>query len=555
MSETAPSSGPGPRPFPLKTFLIPAVVVLGVLSLLPLARAVAALGFSFQLDREEGFLLNQAMRLAGGKTIYPSLDQYPYLVGNYPPVYPFVYAIFVKLFGPSLPLGRLVNLAGALGLFAVLAGSIAARTRRVVPAVLAPVLFAATWGFNQWIAYARVDIVALFFTVWGVARFVAAPERGGKRGTALLFALALFTRQTMVAGPLAALCTLAIARNWKALRSLAFRVAIYCIVAYGLLFLVTGGRAWSHLVTYNANPFHWHQVQVWARHLWWFQKFPIATAALAFICLTYLEKWEGWRRESDSALAEEESGAAESAEPASPSTPPAATSSFLSVPETLYLLFGFGAFLMVGKEGAASNYLLEFHAALALFLGIHVGRVVNLSAGGLRHHALGLLKVLMFLGISFHAAWLSYLFLGKRVIFSDPPPGAAERLAGTEVLETVERFPGPMISEYPIFAILTDREVLYQPFIMRELAIQGLWDEDPFVDDLRAGRFALLVTTQDIENEDQAFAGWTQAMREAIRSAYRLVETVDHGRGWQYWFYRPRTLPADREEAPPESVP
>lgn len=535
------------RPFPLTAFLIPAAILLGALSVFPLLRAAGGLGFPFQLDREEGFLLNQAILLSRGDTLYPPIDRYPYLVGNYPPVYPAVYSLFVKCFGPSLPLGRLINLLAAVAILAGLAWSVASRTRRVVPAILAPCLFAATWDFNQWIAYARVDILALCLTLWGFIRFSAAPEKGGARGTALLLSLALLTRQTLLAAPIAAVLVLAFRRDWRSMRSLSLRMALYTGGAYGLLFLVTSGQAWSHLVTYNANPFHWDQVGVWTRHLWRFQRFILVLAPLTIICLTYLEKWERWGRDAEVSTAGDASdeasgdGAAgnDSAAPAAarPSAP-AAARPYLQVPETIYLVLAFASILMVGKEGAASNYLLEFHMALALFLGVHVAAVRNLGDRPFRHHALGLLNALLFLGLSFHAVSLTHSLLWRRMLLSEPPPGATERLAGTEVLEAVEGVKGEVIVEEPIYAILSGHEVLFQPFILSELARQNLWDQTEFVGDLRSGRFEVLVTTADVFNEDQYFIAWTPEMRAAIRGTYRESGRIDHGPRWRYWVYR-----------------
>jgi hypothetical protein len=178
---------------------------------------------------------------------------------------------------------------------------------------------------------------------------------------------------------------------------------------------------------------------------------------------------------------------------------------------------------------------------------VHIGRLQGLNRRRVRHSILGLLNVLVFLGLSFHPV---HLVLHWRTLFSERPPGKVERLAGTEVLEAVERIPGEIISEEPIYALLTGRRVLFQPFIMSELARQGLWDQASFVADLQHTRFRALVTTQNLFNEDQYFIAWTLEMRKAIRESYRVRQEVDFGPRWHYWILIPREPPPEKDDYP-----
>lgn len=519
------------RPFPLNRLLIPAAVILTALAVVPLYRAVLAVEFPFQLDREEGFLLNQAMELARGRTLYPSLKDYPYLVGNYPPLYPVLYAAAVKVVSPSLAWGRLLNLLFALGAAGALGGFVYRRTRRWTAALLAPVLWIATYDFHEWVAYARVDLVALALCCWGLVRFLSAPERGGARGTALLFALALLTRQTMLAAPLACMIHLALDRKEAALRRFVLRLASYAGGAYGLLFALTGGQAWHHLVTYNINPFHWNQVVIWAGHLWRFQKFALVLTALLPVLWLFILYGEQWRRES---------GRESESDPPGKAGENAGDFPSLFRFSCIYTLLAFVSFLMVGKEGAAANYLLEAHLAVGLFLGLQVGFADNPRLAVLRQPGMGLLRVLLFLGLSFHAV---YLTSQAGWLYSKRLPGTAERLSGIELLEMLERIPGEVISEEPIYSIRAGRPVLFQPFILSQLARQKIWDESRFVEDLRSGRFQALVTTQDLFVEEQFFWAWTPAMREAVREAYVPHARLGTTRGWQYWVYTPKPVP------------
>ncbi len=52
-------------------------------------------GYGYDHDGEEGFILNQAHALKQGDSIYQPIDEAPWLVGNYPPVFPLILSITI----------------------------------------------------------------------------------------------------------------------------------------------------------------------------------------------------------------------------------------------------------------------------------------------------------------------------------------------------------------------------------------------------------------------------------------------------------------------------
>ena len=53
--------------------------------------------FPYDLDNGEAYLLNQADRIARGQSPYQPIEEPPYLIANYPPLYPALLALPVKL--------------------------------------------------------------------------------------------------------------------------------------------------------------------------------------------------------------------------------------------------------------------------------------------------------------------------------------------------------------------------------------------------------------------------------------------------------------------------
>ncbi len=95
--------------------------------------ATQAVRFRYPLDYGEAPLVDQAMRLAAGESIYrPDLASPPYTISNYPPLYPLVLALPVAAFGPSFAAGRLISILCTV-LTALLLAGIAGRLSREPP--------------------------------------------------------------------------------------------------------------------------------------------------------------------------------------------------------------------------------------------------------------------------------------------------------------------------------------------------------------------------------------------------------------------------------------
>ncbi|GAB4319562.1 MAG: hypothetical protein Kow0059_13640 [Candidatus Sumerlaeia bacterium] len=534
--------------------LIPSVLLLAVLFPQPLVRAGRALAYPFQLDGEEGFLLDQALQLAAGRSIYGPIGVEPYLVGNYPPLYPALWGLIQSAAGgrPSLIWGRLIVLAG----FAVVAaltvmmtwraagaaevgtradGGAACGVGRLVAALLPVLYFSVTYDWFDWIAYARVDIPAIAFSMGALAVVaLSPPERLGGRvfWAAGLAVAALFTKQTMLAAP-AAIAVWLLVFERRHLRRFALAVAVPGAALFLLFTLLTGGEFFRHLIVYNANRFAWFQVAASLRHLWFFQKFALTAAVAGGVLALWAVVPAGGV-----------GGACRSAV------------RHLALCG-LYCALACGNLWAVGKEGSAPNYLLEVHLGTGLVLG--AGLVAGLAAARGADRAPRRLRgfvaaAVIAAGLLAHAVGLHRPVQrggeGPAVrkfdlLFSRPTPGPAdtrseERLVAALPLDA----PGGVLAEYPIYGILSGRRPVLQPFIMSQLAREGRWDPLPLVREIRAGRFAHLLTTQDVR-QDQAFYRWGPEFIAAFRESFALRRVIPRlgGREHLFWYdYRGPTL-------------
>jgi hypothetical protein len=497
----------------------------------------------FQLDAEEGFILDQALRLRAGETIYPTLDTTPYTVGNYPPLLPWVYSRIEGNLADAGSLGRgrlLIQTTLALCALAI-AAIVVARTRRLLPAVLAALLWLNTYEVYQWGSYVRVDFPALMLALAGLAAFLFTRGAAGAALAGLLFLCAVYTRQTMLCAPLACAAAGAIADR----RRLAWLVLPPLVL--GLLVLAalqgaTEGEFWRHIVSYNVNEIAWSRFravlvhEIWFFHRWWI--LAVAAGLLGWVLLRALPR--------GSAQAEDAAQAAQRTAELAPdyAEPPPEPAQADAVPPRdarawvlpLYVPLALLSSLAAAKTGAAVNYFLEPLAAGAVALGCLLGGLQNgvlAGAGrGVRARVLaccGVIAVLMLTSLHVHRT----LWRGDgtqmtaalaRVSSAAPEPNVAEN--GRLLTTFLRQAPGEIYSEEPIFTLLAGRRVLFQPFIMSQLAREGVWDERPFLHMLRARHFSVLVLTEDLTRDGVEFERYTPAMAQAIRESYGLVGEV-----------------------------
>src|SRR5207302_587582 len=67
------------------------------------------LAFPYDLNYGEGYVLNDAVRLAHGEPLYVDLQQFPMVRSPYPPLYPLVWSALVPFTGPVFWPGRALS--------------------------------------------------------------------------------------------------------------------------------------------------------------------------------------------------------------------------------------------------------------------------------------------------------------------------------------------------------------------------------------------------------------------------------------------------------------
>lgn len=398
-------------------------------------------------DYGEGSVLAMAQLLAEGRSYFVDLRDYPFLLGNYPPVFIALTALSQRVVGPTLWAPRLLALAATLGclvaVFVVVRRLLGDRSAALAFALLG----AMPWFVTTWAALARVDTLAIFLSL---ATLAVVARRGASSAAwpALpLSWLAFFTKHNALLAPAAVVVDRVAARDAR-LPRLVLAWALPLVLLFGGLVAATRGGAWRHLVTWTALADY-----EWGRMAEAYLQFGVLAAPLLLLV------------------------AAAAA---------AAREALLEGPGRLvlaYFVLNVAALATIAKAGAAQNYFIEPWLATLLAAAAAL-RALTKRWPGLRAHWPAVL--LAAAAVSNYA----YPSLDRMPAALRRPEGAEEFVALTRLVHEAR---GPVLSENMSVLVLDRRPVLLDPWGMEMLARKGVFRPERLAADCAAGRFPLVV--------------------------------------------------------------
>jgi hypothetical protein len=182
------------------------VLVAGlVLFALYVRQAIVSLNQPYPFEYGEGWdlLFSNWWGNGGIAHILPSASLNAYFTNVYPPVYFLVVGILFKLFGVSLFWGRLVSFISCLASGLVCFFIVKKVTGSRWWGILAGVLFFAPPITRDWTLYFKPEPLALFFSLLGI--YFVVKFIGTKKilWSVPVFLLAVFTKQSFIAAPIA----------------------------------------------------------------------------------------------------------------------------------------------------------------------------------------------------------------------------------------------------------------------------------------------------------------------------------------------------------------
>jgi hypothetical protein len=459
-----------------------------------------ALKCPYEAEYGEGIVLRYAMHIARGQVVYNDYRHYPFVASTYPPVYPLLCALGVKLFGVSFTFGRALSCGATLGVAALIWALLRRAGAPRFAAALAAILFLVSPIVRLWAPLMRVDMTAILFGLCGLYCVML----GGRWLVAAvaLMVLAIYTRQSEVA-PLAAAVVYLwwIGERRNAVIVGASAVAV-TLAVFGIFQLATDGWFYRHIVVANQNLWDSRLLaRRWSSAFFsWPLPFILGTAGLV------VASWRAKGRATG--LAGDRR------------------------PERLigaYFVFALLVFLTAGKIGSGVNYMQEPIAAACLATGIAYPWLA--SRLGTRAGKAAWVAAWALLMFSLAAPSLKTA-LGQGG--GDPQWRGKTMEGGHAAVDLIRRTRGDILSEDTAVPLLAGRSLLLDSHKMTSMFYDGHWDQGPLIQDIKRRRFALIISVWDPvgapSDEWGAYGGyrWSIGMGRAIMTNYYLVKHVGY---------------------------
>ena len=436
--------------------------------------------FPYDVDVGEGLIVSRAFIIAQGKNIYSPIESEPYFVMNYTPLFEFLMAGFVKIFGPNIILGRVISICSALCSGYIIYKIVNGLTKLRQPAVIAGLMFFTSGWLTSWSVLCRVDVFALMLTLLGISLILGTDNRFDKRYillSVMCFTGAVFTRQSMIAGPLSVIIMYIIeirntANKNQAVKSLKlFLTGLIglCLSITLLLLCLTKGEFYRHTFVYTMSVFEFENF------IRWMSDFLMTHGGVIVLALIYLFK-QLFRRDIGIVLS--------------------------------FWLISLLITITAGKLGSSINYFLEFWAASCILVGILLADLHKQENFRYRGFLTGLVLILL--------AGQLYLFHDK-VDFTTPAD--EYRQSSERLSRMVGEAKGEVLSEYTGYLLQNNKKSIYQPFSMAQLSLDGRWDQSKLIEDIQNKKFGLII----MSGVGMEYDRWTPQVKAAVDSYYKRV--------------------------------
>ncbi|MCA1648340.1 MAG: hypothetical protein LC797_23740 [Chloroflexi bacterium] len=476
------------------------------------ARGLAAIKHPVEAMYGESIIYDQATRFVRGEALYQPLDQSPFSVAAYTPLY---YAAVAGLrevglsgFGP----GRVASFLAALAA-AILVAQLARRRAGDMRAGLFAALMFLALGFPgdfPWFAFYKEDMLGVALSLGAIAVLDTGTDRRHAVCAGALAGLAFLTKQTFLAASVAGFAWLLFRHR---ARAAAFAITILIVAGGPCLWLALSSGAFvDNTIRANLNP---SGAAILLTNLDIFERYQGAALVLALLpLLSRTVPWRLWLRD----------------------------------PLVLLWLMSL-ALLPVGlaKVGSNWNYWIDSAAATAVLatsavwtLGLRAG--VGDGFGRIATSA-GLVAMLG------TPLWLPKpaADLGA-VVDRTLHPDQRQSTEFAAVIDRVRSEPRGVLAEPLDILTLAGREILFEPYIFSILHRQGRWDARPAVRQICTGQIGLLVldhALQDPPWEYHGYSHWPAPVLDALRAVMRQEKMQA-----RLFLYTPAPIPSGAPSPP-----
>lgn len=296
----------------------------------------------YQLDYEEGNILNSAVRINHGLALYPDPLGWPSVINAYGPLPSYLIAAVVHFYGPGFTPSRVLIIAAVL-LCALMTGLIVHHfSRSALLGSCFGLLLLSQWVVQSWTPVIRVDFIALLLVLLGLYVFARWPRIWFV--AVFFFALAIFTKFNLMAAPAACFVWFLVRRQWKQAIMFAVSLAFLVGLLFGTALLVTHGAFGFDVFLTEMSPMLWSSLPV-------FYKVMLISNPVLVVLGLFAIAWSAWTKNFDLPV--------------------------------LYAIFTLIGTVSAAKVGSNFNHSLESIVALCIVCGWFLGKMVERGGAAL----------------------------------------------------------------------------------------------------------------------------------------------------------------------------
>lgn len=470
------TQSPGSRPATYITLLLGAVALVRVGQFF----AHLPIRAPFQFDYEEGNILNALLRITQGATPYPDPHAFPNIINPYGPAAYYLLVIPVRLFGPAFVYPRMMILGCALLIAALIAVELRRATGSVALAITFALVFLSIPNIQDWAWLLRVDLLGIAFTTAGLVVFTRYLELGpaeqGRESeskhllfSALLFAIALVVKPTLIAAPAACFFALIARRRMREGATLTVITAAGFAVVMGIFSVITHGAVLTDVFLSHPDPF---ALRAYTRGL-----IQMLEMSWPLVVLGIIGMAGGLARREFSPL-------------------------------PLWLAFATVTAITAGKLGSNPNHFLEWNTALCACAGLGLHQLVRLSA---RRY--------------FLTATGAAVAVTALVISQQPKPysNVAPEHGCPAAYAWVRMQAGPNVLSENVGALVLGNKKVWvsNPFVLAQLVEHAGWSDAELVGMVRERRFDAILTRMNYPQVPGYLVHGAERFSPAVLAAIR----------------------------------
>lgn len=440
--------------------------------------AQTLLRWPFDYDQGEGFELYDTWLYTQGRWPYQDSQVFPFYTSIYPPLFHWLTAPLVAVFGPQVWTGRLVNVTGTLVAASAIGWAVWRAGAAWWVAVCAGLAYlASNYTFAIGPLFRQHSLMVVWETL-GIVSLAQLKPGGWARQPAfwlgcLFLLMAGYTKQLALASVLAGLAWLFL----NAPRRAVLAGLGLSAVAGGLFLLIntlTGGWWFVSIIRANINAFSWQQTADFYLEWWLLHGVLAGVAGARALYEIAFGRWSAY---------------------------------------ALWFVFAVANGALSGKFGAGESYFVTAVAAGCLLSGVAFARVANWARAQPRT-----VTALTLVVIPALYAWQATLnfktytdgpyaplaqalgITGARGFYDSqgytqlgPRPTADDLAAGWQLVELARQAPGPVFSEEAMLMFHAGKPVVTNPFPQLVMYQANLFDPRQEMAMIEAQAFGLVI--------------------------------------------------------------